>query len=168
MVQAAYRYLSVRTYPAAETANPTDPLPRCTKPGGYFEHAELGVKLYSDDNTMKEGSGIKLYFEYLADALVKMGRAPLTGIVMKEHLEEAGFVDVTVIDYKQPFGPWPRDRRLKQIGAMMLLNSESGFHAYGMAAFTRVLGMTAEEATKACANGVRGARDKNSHCYNNL
>jgi hypothetical protein len=59
---------------------------------------------------------------------------------MKALLQDVGFVDVEVMTAKEPLGPWPKDERLKRVGAMGLLHHETVFESYGMAAFTRVLG----------------------------
>jgi len=65
-------------------------------------------------------------------------------------------------------GPWAKDKTLKQVGAMCLLSAETGYHSYGMAAFTRILGMEPEKASKICDDGVKSARNKNYHGYNIL
>ena len=65
-------------------------------------------------------------------------------------------------------GPWAKDKTLKQVGAMCLLSADSGYHSYGMAAFTRILNMTPEEATKICDDAVKATRNKNFHGYNFL
>lgn len=46
-----------------------------------------------------------------------------------------------------------------------LLSAVSGFHAYGLAAFTHILGMDAAEADKICNNAIAVARNKNHHVY---
>jgi hypothetical protein len=47
---------------------------------------------------------------------------------------------------KEPLGPWPKDLRLKVVGAMNLFHADTGCESYGMATFTRVQGMDAHEA----------------------
>lgn len=64
---------------------------------------------------------------------------------------------------KQPFGPWAKDPRMKRIGAMQMLYNDSMFHSYGMAAFTRVLGMSSEEAVLIFTAAASAARNKNFH-----
>lgn len=49
----------------------------------------------------------------------KIGRPGPTSESLKTLLEEAGFVDIEVHNYKQPIGPWPKDKKLKQVGAMV-------------------------------------------------
>jgi len=65
-----------------------------------------------------------------------------------------------------PWGPWPKDPRMKEIGYWALLNSEYSFEAYGLALFTRVLGMTGEEARELCARAQRDLKNKHIHVYN--
>jgi hypothetical protein len=54
---------------------------------------------------------------------------------------------------KQPYGPWPKNKKMKQAGMLALIQSETVFHSYGMALYTRVLGMSTEEAMKVCDEG---------------
>ena len=42
------------------------------------------------------------------------------------------------------------------------------FHAYGLAAFTRVLGMDHKEADRLCTDGVNAVKNKNNRLYNHL
>ncbi|KAI5812899.1 S-adenosyl-L-methionine-dependent methyltransferase [Pyronema omphalodes] len=139
---------------------------RSVKPGGYLELVELGQITYSDDGSMKDDNPIKIHFETMKRAMEKIGRPPQDTENMKRKLEEAGFVDVKVVRAKQPIGPWPRDKALKRTGAMVLLACETGFHAYGMAAFTRILGMSTEEADRLCTEAVAACRNKKYHIYN--
>jgi hypothetical protein len=86
------------------------------------------------------------------------------------HLErwvrEAGFIDVKVKKYKSPWGPWARDRKLREIGKFMLLNCETAFEAYGLALLTRYAGMSSKEAKKLCDGAKRDAFNRNIHVYN--
>jgi hypothetical protein len=94
-----------------------------------------------------------------------MGRPHPTHEFLKNHLEKAGFEDVQMVTAKEPFGPWPKDPRMKKIGAMSLLNAETGFESYGMAAFTRVLEMDVEKARGMCERALQDVQDKNYHVY---
>ncbi|KAI5800576.1 S-adenosyl-L-methionine-dependent methyltransferase [Pyronema domesticum] len=114
---------------------------RCTAPGGY------------------------VFTEYLRDAMRKMGRTCPDAEFLKNLSETAGFEGVTVSQVKEPVGPWPKDSRLKRAGAMNLLNGETAFESYGMALFTRILGMDVDKARKICEKGLLDARNKNYHVY---
>jgi hypothetical protein len=100
--------------------------------------------------------------------MVQIGRPPPTGELLRQRLEKAGFVNVVVKNIKEPLGPWPKDKRLKTIGAMCLLNGETGIEAFGLAPLTRVLGMGKEEAIAICRDALAAMKMKGTHIYNYL
>lgn len=102
--------------------------------------------------------------------MVEISRAPhMTDRTLADLLEGAGFEDVTVaVKTKLPCGPWPRSPKLKRIGAINLLASLTGYHSYGMLAFTRILGMDTARADKLCNDAVAAAQNKNLHNYTYL
>ncbi|KAF8253316.1 S-adenosyl-L-methionine-dependent methyltransferase [Wilcoxina mikolae CBS 423.85] len=140
---------------------------RCTKPGGYCELAKLGLQ--SDDNTLHPG--IKKHCDLCCAAMEKIDRPFPTLAKLKKYLEKnVGFVDIQLVDFKQPLGPWAKDTYMKRVGAMTMLMAETdrsvGFEAYGMAAMTRILGMSKEDATEVFTDALKGVRNKNYHTYN--
>ncbi|CCX10657.1 Similar to Demethylmenaquinone methyltransferase; acc. no. Q72HI4 [Pyronema omphalodes CBS 100304] len=138
---------------------------RCTKPGGYVELSELGCVAFSDDETMAEDNAYKKCCELLNKTMETINRPwPVAG-TLKARLEKAGFVDVHEVRFKQPVGPWPKDKRLKQVGAMVMLTSETGIEAYALAAFTRYLTLSVEEATKVIEDAAKALKKKHSHMY---
>ncbi|KAI5811868.1 S-adenosyl-L-methionine-dependent methyltransferase [Pyronema omphalodes] len=140
-------------------------LMRCTVPGGYVELCEYSITANCDDGTMKPDNGLKIWMDYLRESMIKMGRPPPELQSMKTLLEKAGFEDVHALEAKEPVGPWPKDARHKRIGAMSLLNGETAFESYGMAAFTRVLGMEVENSRAICDASLAAIRNKNYHMY---
>ncbi|KAI5812275.1 S-adenosyl-L-methionine-dependent methyltransferase [Pyronema omphalodes] len=138
---------------------------RCTAPGGYVELGEADMAVYCDDGTMADDNGVKVFCEHLQSSLSKIDRPARTVGFYESLIKKAGFEDVKVVVGKEPIGPWPKDPRMKKIGAMTLLHCETVFESYGMAAFTRVLGMDAKDAKKLCHNALVAARNKNFHTY---
>jgi hypothetical protein len=69
---------------------------------------------------------------------------------------------------KVPLGPWPRDPRLKAVGAMNLLSGQTSYHAYGMAVFTRILGMDKDTADRICKDALKAAHNKRNHIYSSV
>jgi hypothetical protein len=126
---------------------------------------EQSLVMESDDGTMKPDHGTKVFTDNVRAAMGKMGRPWPDLAFLKTLLENAGFEGVTACQAKEPVGPWPKDPRLKRTGALTLLNGETAFESYGMAVFTRVLGMEVEEAQKMCENALLAARNKNYHIY---
>lgn len=80
-------------------------------------------------------------------------------------MEKAGFEEIKAKQAKKPLGPWPKDPRLKKVGAMVLLHSETVFKSYGIATFTQVLGMDPDKARKIYGASRAGVRNKNYHMY---
>ncbi|KAI5798460.1 S-adenosyl-L-methionine-dependent methyltransferase [Pyronema domesticum] len=140
---------------------------RCTKPGGYVQLCEVGGELYCDDGTLTDDNALKIAFDILnKEAMPKIGRPPATRENMTERLQKAGFMDIVALDFKHPFGPWPKDKRQKRIGAMNMLNMETGIESYFMAAATRILGMEVQKAEKYCKDAFAALKNKNFHTYN--
>ena len=78
---------------------------------------------------------------------------------------DAGFDKVSHEEMKVSIGTWPADKKQKDIGAFMLLATEHGFESFGMAFFTRILGMEVPEAKELIAGAKRESRSKNIHSY---
>jgi hypothetical protein len=101
--------------------------------------------------------------------MMQIGRPPPTSELLQQRLEDAGFVDIKIFEFKQPWGPWPKDERMKVIGSMFLLNAKTGMEAYGLAPFTRVLGtMDPQAVQKLCEEGLAAAESPNHHMYSLL
>ena len=66
---------------------------------------------------------------------------------------------------KISIGTWPADKKQKDIGAFMLLATEHGFESFGMAFFTRILGMEVPEAKELIAGTKKESRSENIHSY---
>ena len=104
--------------------------PSCTKPGGYAELSEAEQAVYCDDSSMEDDNHCLLWFETARRAMESVGRPAVKRETLVEGLERAGFVDVQSASRKLPWGPWPKDARLKRVGAMLLSNGESGMDTY--------------------------------------
>ncbi|CRG83579.1 Isopenicillin N epimerase component 2 [Talaromyces islandicus] len=113
--------------------------------GGVIELQEYETVYKSDDDTLTRTPAIVKWQQKLNEASEKINQPLNLAQTMKRRLEDAGFVDVRDDAYKVPVGPWPKDRRLKEIGYMMLFHCLEGLDAFTLAPFSRVLGWTKEE-----------------------
>lgn len=50
---------------------------------------------------------------------------------LEQQVKEAGFVDVVVQRHVIPWGPWPKDKHLRQVGRYWTGNLQTGLEAYG-------------------------------------
>ena len=78
---------------------------------------------------------------------------------------DAGFDKVNHEEMKVPLGTWPADKKQKDIGAFTLLTTEHAFESFGMALFTRTLGMEAPEAMELIEGAKKESRSKKIHSY---
>lgn len=73
---------------------------------------------------------------------------------------------------KLPNSAWAKNKALRSAGHLQALGLETGYHAYGMALFTRILGMSEEEANKICDEardaGIYRAKKEKVHDYSYL
>src|SRR5690349_12560993 len=79
------------------------------------------------------------------EAFRRLGREVMVLEVMYDGIRDAGFTDVVERRFKWPIGPWPRDRRQKEIGVWTLAHIEAGLENWCMRVLTGVMGWTVEE-----------------------
>ncbi|EKD18943.1 UMTA methyltransferase family protein [Drepanopeziza brunnea f. sp. 'multigermtubi' MB_m1] len=109
------------------------------KPGGKLEFVEFGLQWECLDGTFDPNGSCGVWtkeFHKIATELMGIDFDPIPK--MPRWLREAGFEDIAMHDEIVPIGPWPRDRRLKNIGRYFLSNMlEGGVENYTLMLFTR-------------------------------
>jgi hypothetical protein len=155
---------------------------RFLKPGGYIEIHEYDMGLFSDDGTLPEDLWLWKFYDLVNKAANKngifysflpfshwywqfTGRAFQIVSNIESLLNSARFEQPDYRMYKLPLGLWAADPKMKEIGAYLLLNAESAYDAFGMALFTRELGMTVEEAREIVTGAEKDSRNKKIHAY---
>lgn len=75
---------------------------RTCKPGGWFEDHENSMRFQSDDGSVPPGSPMDEWGKVFWEAGKKFGRTfrVYEDGLQEKHMEEAGFVDVTVWEFK--------------------------------------------------------------------
>ncbi|RPB02319.1 S-adenosyl-L-methionine-dependent methyltransferase [Choiromyces venosus 120613-1] len=136
------------------------------QPGGYIELVEAQAGAKSDDNTIPEGAAILKLFDHWQAGAQKLGLNLIDGEKLKKWAVDAGFEDVQLYTFKQPWDAWPADKNFKTLGRCMLMNCETELMAYSLAIFTRVLGMSQEDAEKVCDLALGDVRNRKMHIYN--
>lgn len=142
--------------------------PRALNPGGYLEFHESDITtLKCDDGTADlQNGGVARVMIPLADAGRKVGRRMDIASELSTIMKKAGFVDIHIEIQKSPYGPWAKDARHREIGKFLLAIAETGFEAYSLALFTRVLGLSVEDAKERFEAAKRDMRDRRIHAYN--
>ena len=80
-------------------------------------------------------------------------------------MEEAGFVDVTIRNFKLPIGPWPADEKLRDAGQFALLAMLEGLFGISVAIFTRFLNWEISELEVLLAIVRAEWRKRKVHSY---
>ncbi|KAL2215070.1 S-adenosyl-L-methionine-dependent methyltransferase [Thermoascus aurantiacus ATCC 26904] len=136
------------------------------KPGGYLEMQEAPIWCWSDDDSLKPDSPLIQFLTILEQESSKAGRSLNIVDKLKPWMIDAGFRDVQVQVYKCPWGPWPKDPHLKEIGRYQYINAIESVDAYGLALLTRSVGYTEEQAKIFLAIVKNQLRSKSLHAYN--
>ena len=135
------------------------------RPGGYFEIACIHPQPLSDDGSMPTDSGFKLICDKLVEASTQFGTPCNLSPQFRGYLLDAGFVDVSENIFKIPSSPWPKDPRLKRIGALEMMNVIAGATAFGLRAFEQVFGWTKIQTELAVIEFKRDVKNRNYHQY---
>lgn len=110
------------------------------KPGGYLELSGSVPLFATDDNTLPPNSAYvelgQIYFD-MGDSIGASGKEPLR---WKDYLIAAGFTDVVETVLKIPTNPWPKDSKMKEIGAIELVHFRDGIRNIFARGYTQILG----------------------------
>lgn len=135
------------------------------KPGGYAEFFDADFLLGSDDGSLKETHEMYINSVEAIRAADKMGQTARPGPKLKEWAKEAGFVNIKEHVFKVPYGPWPKDPKLKELGAWNQLQAMEGLEGWTMAPFCRVLGWSLEKVQVHLAGARKDYCDPKIHAY---
>jgi SAM-dependent methyltransferase len=135
------------------------------KPGGYFEHVEIGCQGQSDHVDLPKDHVFNTWANTFYEAGEKMGR-PFTICLdgeSRKHMEEAGFVEIKETKLKLPVNNWPKDQKLKHAGTCFQYALERDMEGFSMFVCTELLGWSKEEVHVMVAK-MRQEIRKKSNC----
>ena len=135
---------------------------RILKPGGYIEQQEYGVDYYSEDGSVATESWIGKSGPMADMVFGPLGRDIRIMEKMRGLMVEAGFQDVVEKRYKWPIGPWPRDKNLKELGALVRAHIDLGLENWALRPFT-IKGWSFTEIQALLGNSRRDLRDHRLH-----
>lgn len=93
----------------------------CTRPGGWVEFQDWNTEIYSHDNSIPPDSAMAKFHSLSSGAREAQGFDMKPGVSLERWMEEAGFQNVRAHKLYLPLGPWPKNKLLKEIGALNLL-----------------------------------------------
>lgn len=119
----------------------------------------------SDDNSVPANSSLKELEVIFFDMAEKMGASAKVPLQWKGMMERAGFVDVKENVFKMPQGVWPKDKRLKKIGAFENWALIHGLDAYMTRGYTQVMGGDMSTLQDLIDGAKKELRSPNFHSY---
>jgi hypothetical protein len=123
----------------------------------------------SDDGTLKPSSYLVRIAKMNAEAASHFGRRIDLAPQYAAMFESAGFVDITVQQFKWPSNVWPRDKKYKEMGRWNFASMcNGGLEGLTMAHFTRGLGLSREETEALCAGAKSEMQNVRIHAYMSL
>ncbi|OBT72693.1 hypothetical protein VF21_08799 [Pseudogymnoascus sp. 05NY08] len=138
---------------------------RHVKPGGWVEWHEKYPLFLSDDGSLKDDCAIAKWGTTFFEAAENFGTSATSPKNLKRLTIDAGFVDVEEHILKIPVGPWPKDKRLKNIGLFEMVNMDEGLESLSLMLFTRALKWTREEVLMFLMEVRKATKDKSIHSY---
>ena len=144
----------------------TQSLPkRHLKPGGWIEFQSVTGVIRCDDGTVTDNNAMRQFSNALADSTAIFGTPVDDPVRWKGWLEERGFEDVTEVVYKIPCNPWPRDPRLKLVGAFEMENLLFGLSGMTARLFSKTLKWSPEQVEMFLIDVRREIKNRNVHAY---
>lgn len=111
-----------------------------------MECQELSVDCKSDDGSLPSDSYIRKWCDTQEEACQKANMTLIiTGEAIKKQMEDAGFENVTVREFKIPVGSWPADQKMKEMGNFQLVAMLEGIHGLTVGFWVNLLGWSVEE-----------------------
>ncbi|KAL5409983.1 hypothetical protein PMIN03_005677 [Paraphaeosphaeria minitans] len=124
------------------------------KPGGWVEFQDFDTRFYTRGGEYAKDSKISQWADKIADGVRKFGTEPDPGAKMEGWVAEAGFTNIEARTFPFPVGTWPKDKKLKEIGAFNLLQLLDNLEALTMRIYQNAWGWSPEEVKVLCA-GLR-------------
>lgn len=134
------------------------------RPGGWIEFQDASMPIRADDGTM-DGTAWADWVDKFMDAMQKLGRDSAAPEKYAQWARDAGFINVTRLDFKWPQNGWPKNPALKELGRWHLINTLDGLHGFTVRPFTAVLGMSVEEVELLLMNVRKDIANRRIHSY---
>lgn len=136
------------------------------KPGGWVESQEFSYKRYSDDNTIPADSVVTRWEDLWTEGINKLGlKGHCDPNLVVRQMQDAGFINITRLNFKMPIGPWAKDPTLREAGLFGKANLLSGFYGLSVKVFTQLLDWSVEELEVLLAQCRRELNRKGIHGY---
>jgi len=98
------------------------------------------MTFYTTHGEYKNGSPLEQWTVGIKEGIAKFGLVAEPGPLLEGWVKDAGFVNVHHSVLPIPVGQWPKDNKLKELGAFDLIQFLDGLEAISLRIFTNVQG----------------------------
>lgn len=138
-------------------------------PGCWIEVVEFETLIRNnepcDESRMRHTN---MWLEYLHQATSSIDKPLRVAADQRQHLIDAGFEGVTESVYRLPFGTWPKDPKLKEIGRYQLAQMLQAVDSASPAIFTRILTSDTARLERLTTVAKKEFLDGSLHLFCNL
>ncbi|RYP55170.1 hypothetical protein DL768_000164 [Monosporascus sp. mg162] len=138
------------------------------KPGGWFQHIEPNIELRCDNPDVKfdDNHVFRQWSKLFYDAGDKIGRTfRINEESMVKYARDAGFSEITHKKFTVPHCPWPKDKRLKEMGMYVGLYMNLSLDGFAVYPIGQILGWSLQEVQILVAKMRAAIKDpKNRTC----
>lgn len=126
--------------------------------------SDVYMPFMSDDDTFK-GTALETWSSRQVEACAKFG-ADTTGCARyKQWMTEIGLEDVQEHMFKWPVGTWPKDKELKRMGKLTMINFLVGIDGFTMRLWTSAFGMQVDEVNEYLEKVKQDIQNTRIHSY---
>ncbi|KAG6003474.1 hypothetical protein E4U21_002010 [Claviceps maximensis] len=133
--------------------------------GGWIELQDIIMMPKCDDGTMSDDSALKTWGDKLLESCKTLKRDGDSAMRYKQHMTDAGFINVTEVVYKWPTNPWPAEQHYRDLGFWSYHNAAGGASGLSMALLTRCLGWSKDQVELFLASVKKDLKNKQIHSW---
>ncbi|MCJ1270533.1 hypothetical protein MMC22_010430 [Lobaria immixta] len=137
------------------------------RPSGIVELQDGDFIWYSEDGSLK-GTWLEKWSHDFVRAAQKVGRTVQPGPQPETWIREAGFEDIHHEKVQLPLGIWPKDKKMKDVGAFNLVQLKEGLEGFSLRLFTNILGWAPEELQVLLGEVREDLADRKIHALNDM
>jgi len=106
---------------------------------------DLDIKFYTTNGECDENAPARRWADMIATGARTLGMDPCPGQRFESLMKEAGFINMKRQVVPIPVGPWPRDKKLKEIGSFDLMQFLENLEGISIRLLTAVFKWQVEE-----------------------
>jgi len=109
--------------------------------------ADLDLVFYTTHGEFNDDCPVGIWAKKVSAGIRAFGMEICTASQLEKWMKDAGFINVENVFLPLPIGPWPKDKKLKEIGSYNLWHTLDGLEAFSLRVLTTVYKWEVEEVT---------------------